>query len=124
MAVWGVIKMVINGYINLINIMIRGANKVKLPKWIPGIGGKGINIPEIPNLAAGGIVTSPTIAQIGEAGPEAIVPLKAGVGMGTNITINFPQGSTVILDNEESARSLADQITQQIRGVLRAQGAF
>ena len=43
---------------------------------------------------------------------------------GTNITINFPQGSTVILDNEESARALADQITQQIRGVLRAQGAF
>ena len=124
MAVWGVIKMVVNGFIDLINVMIRGANKVKLPRWIPGIGGKGINIPEIPSLAKGGIVTKPTIAQIGEAGPEAVVPLKAGVGMGTNITINFPQGSTVILDNEESARSLADQITQQIRGVMRAQGAF
>lgn len=124
MAVWGVIKTVVNGYIDLINLMIRGANKVKLPKWIPGIGGKGIDIPEIPSLAKGGIVRKPTIAQIGEAGPEAVVPLKAGVGMGTNITINFPQGSTVILDNEESARSLADQITQQIRGVMRAQGAF
>tara|TARA_Y100000310_G_scaffold230865_1_gene233406 strand:- start:2571 stop:4349 length:1779 start_codon:yes stop_codon:yes gene_type:complete len=81
-------------------------------------------IPEIPSFAQGGIVRSPTIAQIGEAGPEAIVPLRAGAGLGTNITINFPQGSTVILDNEASARSLADQITQQIRGVLRAQGAF
>jgi len=81
-------------------------------------------IPEIPSFAKGGIVTKPTIAQIGEAGPEAIVPLRAGAGMGTTVIINFPQGSTVILDNEASARSLADQITQQIRGVLRAQGTF
>jgi SLT domain-containing protein len=99
---------------------------VKLPKWIPGIGGKGINIPEIPNLAAGGIVTSPTIARIGEAGPEAVIPLGGGGGGGMmpSITINFPVGSTVIMDNEASARALADQITQQIRSVLRAQGSF
>ena len=126
MAVWGVIKTVVNGYIDLINLMIRGANMVKLPKWIPGIGGKGINIPEIPNLAAGGIVTSPTIARIGEAGPEAVIPLGGGGGGGMmpSITINFPVGSTVIMDNEASARALADQITQQIRSVLRAQGSF
>jgi hypothetical protein len=125
MAVWGVIKMVINGYIDIINVMIRGVNKIKIPKWIPKIGGKGVNIPEIPNLAAGGIVTSPTIARIGEAGPEAIIPLGGNRGMmAPSITINFPVGSTVIMDNEASARALADQITQQIRSVLRAQGSF
>jgi hypothetical protein len=33
-------------------------------------------------LAAGGVVTSPTIAMIGEAGPEAVVPLSKGGGGG------------------------------------------
>jgi hypothetical protein len=42
----------------------------------------------LPRLAKGGIVTSPTIAMIGEAGPEAIVPLSRGNGMGGNITVN------------------------------------
>jgi len=32
-------------------------------------------VPDVPKLAAGGIVTRPTVAQIGEAGPEAVVPL-------------------------------------------------
>jgi phage-related minor tail protein len=35
-------------------------------------------------MAAGGIVTSPTLALIGEAGPEAVVPLGRGGGMGGN----------------------------------------
>src|SRR5690606_21874747 len=43
--------------------------------------------PRIPALAAGGIVTRPTLALVGEAGPEAVVPLD-GSGFGTiNITI-------------------------------------
>jgi phage-related minor tail protein len=69
----------IKGYVNLLisalNLMIRGANmiSIKVPKWVPGIGGKGfsLNIPEIPKLAEGGIVRSPTLAMLGEAGPEA-----------------------------------------------------
>jgi hypothetical protein len=81
-------------------------------------------IPTIPSLAKGGIVTSPMLAQIGEAGPEAIVPLSKGGGMGTTVVINFPPSSTVFLDNERSARALGEAITEQIRGVLRAQGAF
>src|SRR5690606_514997 len=36
----------------------------------------------IPALAAGGIVTRPTLALVGEAGPEAVVPLD-GQGFGT-----------------------------------------
>jgi hypothetical protein len=45
--------------------------------------------PNIPRLAEGGIVNSPTLAVIGEAGPEAVVPLSGnrGLGMG-NITVN------------------------------------
>lgn len=41
-----------------------------------------INPPDIPHLAKGGIVTRPTLALIGEAGPEAVVPLSRGRGMG------------------------------------------
>lgn len=55
----------------------------------------GINPPDIPHLAKGGIVSRPTLALIGEAGPEAVVPLsgpnarRAGVGGGgVFITIN------------------------------------
>ena len=43
-----------------------------IPSWVPGLGGKEFRIPE---LAEGGIVRRPTVALIGEAGPEAVVPL-------------------------------------------------
>jgi hypothetical protein len=45
----------------------------------------------IPRMADGGIVTSPTLALIGEAGPEAVVPLGKSGGMG-GITINISGG--------------------------------
>ena len=40
-------------------------------------------------MAHGGIVTSPTLAMIGEAGPEAVVPLGRGGGMGTTNNFHF-----------------------------------
>jgi len=58
------------------------------------------DLPPIPELAAGGIARRPTLALIGEAGPEAVIPLSRGaqygVGAGggtTNIVINMPPGS-------------------------------
>src|SRR5690606_33651448 len=40
-----------------------------------------VSPPRIPALAAGGIVTRPTLALVGEAGPEAVVPLdRGGIG--------------------------------------------
>ncbi|NLC27111.1 MAG: hypothetical protein GX777_10950, partial [Fastidiosipila sp.] len=79
-GIWSGIKSVINSIIGGINTLIRGLNKVHfdIPDWVPIIGGKsfGISIPEIPKLARGAIVTSPTLAMIGERGPEAVVPLE------------------------------------------------
>jgi hypothetical protein len=66
-----------------------------VPGWVPGIGGKGFDVPDIPMLAQGGIVTSPTLAMIGEAGPEAVIPLNraGGMGLGGNtITVNVNGG--------------------------------
>ena len=68
----------------------------KVPSWVPGLGGKGFDVPEIPMLADGGIVTGPTLAMIGERGPEAVIPLtgrNAGAGMGeTTVNINVNGG--------------------------------
>ena len=43
-------------------------NKIKVPSWVPGLGGKGINIPKIPKLAQGGFVkaNTPQLAMIGD----------------------------------------------------------
>lgn len=72
-----IVKAPINGVIGLINKFIGSLNNIKLPDWIPGIGGKGINIPEIPLLAKGGNVISSGHAIVGEAGPE-LIDLPAG----------------------------------------------
>ena len=65
-----------------------------VPSWVPGIGGKGFDVPDIPLLANGGIVTSPTLAMIGEAGPEAVIPLDrlGGMAGGNTVTINVNGG--------------------------------
>ncbi len=81
-GVVGIGKGVINEIIAVINIGIRGINKlanVEAPDWIPLIGGKkfGFSIPEIPMLAKGGIVQKATVAMTGEAGKEAVIPLES-----------------------------------------------
>ena len=72
-----IIKTPLNGIISLINNFIGGLNKLKIPDWIPGIGGKGINIPEIPLLAKGGNIISGGQVIVGDAGPE-LLSLPAG----------------------------------------------
>jgi SLT domain-containing protein len=60
---------------------------------VPGLGGKGFDVPNIPMLAEGGIVTSATLAMIGERGPEAVIPLdRMGQMGGNNVTINVNGG--------------------------------
>ena len=67
-------------------------------------------IPKIPTLAAGGIVRSPTLALLGEAGPEAVVPLGRG-GMGGGVTINI-LGPTYGFDDfeERVAEAISDGV--------------
>lgn len=103
-SIWGSFKGLINGIISGLNSSIQGINKllgkVKIPDWVPGLGGKGIEmrLPEIPQLAKGGIATSSTIANIGEGKEaEAVLPLSrldsmlsggASKGSGT-ISVNY-----------------------------------
>lgn len=57
--------------VSVINTVISGLNKLKVPDWVPGIGGKGINIPKIPEFAKGTNRTPSTFIA-GENGPELI----------------------------------------------------
>ena len=84
----GFINGLVRGVVNGINGMIKAMNKLKfdVPDWVPGIGGKkfGFNIsqisaPQIPMLANGGVITSPTVAMMGEyagarSNPEIVAP--------------------------------------------------
>jgi len=105
------LKGIINKAIDLVNGGIRKVNSLsrKVNKILPGdpIG----QIRPIPRLAKGGIVRSPTLALIGEAGPEAVVPLS-GRNAGMGMTINVQAG---LVANP-------DQIGQQIiEAIQRAQ---
>jgi hypothetical protein len=95
-TVLGFYKTIFNGIASLWNNTV-GKLSFKVPGWVPGFGGKGFEVPNIPMLAEGGIVTSPTLALIGEgAGPEAVIPLdrmgEFGMGGGNNVTIHVNGG--------------------------------
>ena len=114
------IKIYINSIISLANIAIRALNaiNVSVPNWVPGIGGKsfGFDLKQIPMLADGGIVTKPTLAMIGEAGAEAVVPLsKGGFGSGINVTVNV--GGSVVQEQD-----LAVTVRDQIAILMRRRG--
>lgn len=70
----------VNVIISGVNALIKGLNKISfdIPDWVPAIGGNkfGFNIPLIPKLAQGGVIDKPTLAMVGEAGKEAVMPLE------------------------------------------------
>lgn len=68
----GIFKYPLNIIIDGINTFTRELNKIKIPDWVPGVGGKGINIPRIQKLASGGM---PDVGQMfiaNEKGPELV----------------------------------------------------
>ena len=69
-AVLGTIENVVNGFIGMINGVIGMINK------IPGVSLGSVGYVSLPRLARGGIVDSPTVAMIGEAGKEVVMPLE------------------------------------------------
>ena len=84
-AIGGAVKSGINGVISLIEgtinsgiSLINGA--INWINEIPGVDIGYFNDLNLPRLAKGGIVDSPTIAQIGEQGREAVIPLQNNLG--------------------------------------------
>ena len=77
----------------------------------------------LPALQMGGIVKKPTIGLLGEAGPEAIVPLNRS-GVGTTIhNYNIIIKAQALLGNEPEARQFARVIADYIRQDQRRKGA-
>lgn len=66
-----IFKFPINMLIDGINFFLRSLNSIKIPDWVPLVGGKGLNIPEIPKLAVGS-KDAPNTFIAGEKGPELI----------------------------------------------------
>ena len=109
----GLIKAEINGLISLVNTAIKAIDAIHVT--LPfGMGTIGFNIPTIPLLAEGGIVTKPTLAMIGEAGTEAVIPLSkmGNMGGGINVVVNV-QGTVV--QEHDLAISVRDQIAILMR---------
>ena len=110
-----------NGIANMWNSTV-GNLSFSVPDWVPGIGGDGFSMPHIPTipaLAKGGIVTRPTLALIGEAGPEAVIPLGRG-GPGPQVVVNItsPLGTP-----EQIARAVQSAVRKG-RGSGGLAGAF
>ena len=74
------------------------------------------NIGGIPAMAEGGIVNKPTLALIGEAGPEAVVPLsKMSAGGGGDVNINVNGGLA-------TSAEIGQAITNALRAYSRSAG--
>ena len=121
-----IIKAPLNTLIGGINAAFSAVDfSISIPDWVPIFGGESYNINlsdwKIPQLAKGGIVNSPTLAMIGEDGPEAVVPLTqrnnpsgAGMGGGTvNVTVNA-SGITDRSDKRALAREIGNMIQQEM----------
>jgi hypothetical protein len=119
----GALNTAYNAICGVINACISAINKISftVPDWVPGLGGKqfgGFNLQKIqpvniPYLANGGITTGATIAKIGEAGKEAVLPLENNTGwmddLASKLASKMPDYSgakTVVLavDGKEFAR--------------------
>jgi len=102
-AIKSVCKGVINGIISIINGIIGGLNKLKIPDWVPGLGGKDINIPLIPMLAKGSKYTPETFIA-GERGAELITNARGR-------TVFTAAQTGRIMENINAAREAQDGTT-------------
>lgn len=109
-------KSALNNMVSVLNRAITSFNSVS--------GKVGITLPTIPAFASGGIVTGPTIGLIGEAGPEAIVPLsqagRFGLGGGSGGINIFFQGD--VYSTREVAEQFANEVAFLIKNQLNLAG--
>jgi hypothetical protein len=118
----------VNSMIGVINALFNALNNVsvgwekKVLKGLPDIPAFGpwspFNLPmmpQVPMMAKGGVVTRPTLAMLGEAGPEAVVPLGAGVGRKVTINVQL-LGDTYGMDDFE------ERVAEAIRDGARRGG--
>jgi hypothetical protein len=115
----------VNAAIGAVNAIISAYNSIPLlpdiPKAptvpVPQLGGQAASAvvaKKIPRLAEGGIVSSPTLALIGEAGPEAVVPLDR-LNTGGGVTINVTGGLA-------TSAEIGESVVNALRAYSRSAG--
>jgi hypothetical protein len=115
----------VNAAIGAVNAIVSAYNSIPLlpdlPKVpnlpVPQIGGTPTQVAgrmNLPRLAEGGIVSSPTLALIGEAGPEAVVPLDR-MQSGGGITINVTGGLA-------TSAEIGESVVNALRAYSRSAG--
>jgi uncharacterized membrane protein YjjP (DUF1212 family) len=124
-GILGAFESVVNGAIMMVNGIIRAYNAIPLVPDIntishinmPTLGGTATQVAgrmNLPRMAEGGIVSSPTLALIGEAGPEAVVPLDR-MQTGGGITINVTGGLA-------TSAEIGESVVNALRAYSRSAG--
>jgi hypothetical protein len=125
-GILGAFESVVNGAIMMVNGIIRAYNAIPIAPDIntiahvnlPSIGGnsatQAASRMNLPRMAEGGIVSSPTLALIGEAGPEAVVPLDR-MQTGGGITINVTGGLA-------TSAEIGESVVNALRAYSRSAG--
>ena len=79
-SVTDIVKAPVNFLIRGLNKFIDTVNKIEIPDWVPGVGGKGINLPRIQELRRGGVLERGQMGLLEGDGAEAVVPLENNAG--------------------------------------------
>ena len=79
-SVTDIVKAPVNFLIRGLNKFIDTVNKIEIPDWVPGVGGKGINLPRIQELKRGGVLERGQMGLLEGDGAEAVVPLENNAG--------------------------------------------
>lgn len=122
-GVWGAVKKLINSGIDKINAALEF--NINLPA---GLGSVGVNPKNIPHLAKGAVVNRPTLAVIGEAGPEVVLPLSSPHA--PDWVQNGPSGggsgvTQHIYGNEgQSPREIGDQAAAALQFAMAGAGGL
>jgi hypothetical protein len=114
----------INAFINALDAIHISIPSISIPgtKLATPSVNLGFSIPDIPMLAEGGFVTQPTLALIGEAGPEAVIPLSGmgGGAGGQQIVININGG--VFPADGSTMKQIGDLLAKSILRGLKVTG--
>ena len=145
-SVFQAVTNALNWVIDKVNWFIDKLNKIKLPSWLPIVGGKGVNIQMIeqikapaaapapvPGHAEGGVFSTPHVAMVAEKGPEAILPLdrlldairesRTGI-TAPPINITYSPASPVINIYEQGGVNPEQIRSEVLRAERKAQEEF
>ena len=124
-------KTPLNFIIDAINKFLSGINKIQIPDWVPGVGGKGLNIPLIPRLEKGGVLEKGQVGLLEGNGAEAVVPLENNRKWIARVADDMSRNGLGNVDRDtliqaivEAIRTVIPELQQTIKVVPDENGIF